>query len=209
LLPKTKPDIDKELAQLTELIEYRAGVMSEALSERENLWNYFSGILMCDSWSAPYTRDLVEVAGRVGQFQALYFKRLFNRPRASQYSPGLLPPIHVPGHASFPSGHATEAYLIARCLEQVMPAAVSLPAGTVTAPPGTPPPLPGISPLQQMAMRIARNREVMGLHFPSDSKAGLLLAQKSFDILMQCDSIKNPTDGLIAKAKAEWADWSP
>jgi hypothetical protein len=52
-----------------------------------------------------------------------------------------------------------------------------------------------------MAQRIARNREVLGLHFPSDSKAGQLLAEESFKILMQCDTVKNE---IIPKAKNEW-----
>src|SRR5215831_17744996 len=102
----------------------------------------------------------------------------FRRPRAAQYSPALLPPIHVPGHASFPSGHATEAYLIALCLKEVMPSAACAPAGDV-------------SPLMRMARRIARNREVLGLHFPSDSKAGRHLAEETFKILVECDSIKD------------------
>ena len=61
--------------------------------------------------------------------------------------------------------------------------------------------------MQQMAQRIARNREVLGLHFPSDSTAGRLLAEESFNILMQCKSIHDPAhpnDGLLAKARAEW-----
>jgi len=104
LLPKTKADIDKELAELVELIEYRGGVMSEALAQRENLWAYFSGIFMSDSWSAPYTRDLVEIAGRIGQFQALYYKRQFNRARPSQFSPALLPRSTCQATLLFPAG---------------------------------------------------------------------------------------------------------
>jgi len=98
-----------EIAELVELVEYRPGVMSEALAQRTDLWAYYRGLLMCDSWSAPYTRELVEIATRVGQFQAMHYKRKFNRPRPSQISPALLPPIDVPGHASYPSGHATES----------------------------------------------------------------------------------------------------
>jgi hypothetical protein len=52
-----------------------------------------------------------------------------------------------------------------------------------------------------MAQRIARNREVLGLHYPSDTAAGKLLAEKSFEILMQCNSVKNE---IIPRAKAEW-----
>jgi hypothetical protein len=205
LLPKAKIDIDAELEELITLIEYRPGVMAEAMAQRSNPWAYFRGILMCNSASAPYTHDLVEIASHIGQFQAMYYKRYFSRPRPSQYSPDLLPPIDVPGHASYPSGHATESLLIALCLEKVLPPAASTPAGF--APDRPPPPYPGISPLQQMAQRIARNREVLGLHFPSDSKAGRFLAQESFNILMQCKSIydpANPNDGLLSRAAAEW-----
>jgi hypothetical protein len=58
-----------------------------------------------------------------------------------------------------------------------------------------------------MAQRIARNREVLGLHYPSDSKAGMTLAQMTFNILKQCKSIRDPQpphDGLFKQAKAEW-----
>jgi hypothetical protein len=206
LLPTTQTAIDNELKELVELIEYRPGVISEAMAQISNPWAYFRGILMCNASSAPATHALVEIAGHVGQFQAMHYKMHFNRARPSQYSPALLPPIDVPGHASFPSGHATESLLIALCLEEVMPAAAKTPANTPTvhAPDNPPPPFPGISPLQQMASRIARNREVIGLHFPSDSKAGRLLAKESFEILKQCNSINDPTDGLFARAKKEW-----
>jgi hypothetical protein len=206
LLPTTKPAIDAELDELVKLIEYRPGVMTEALAQLTNPWAYFRGILMCNASSAPATHALVQIASKIGQFQVMQYKMRFNRPRPSQYSPALLPPIDVPGHASYPSGHATESMLIALCLEQVMPPAVSRPTMLVggPAPDNPPPPFPGKSPLQQMAARIARNREVLGLHFPSDSKAGRLLAQESFTILMQCPSIGDPTNGLIAKAKLEW-----
>jgi membrane-associated phospholipid phosphatase len=129
----------------------------------------------------------------------MHYKRLFNRARASMYSPALLPPITVPGHASYPSGHATEAYLMAHCLEKVMPAAARLPPPQQ---PSSPPPAPPVyrSPLMLMAQRIARNREVLGLHFPSDSEAGRHLAHQSFRLLMQCKTVKS----IVNHAKKEW-----
>jgi membrane-associated phospholipid phosphatase len=181
-------NVQTEIGDLVELIEYRPGVMAEALAQRTNPWAYFRGILMTDAPSAPYTRELVEIAVTVGHFQVQHYKREFNRVRPSQISPALLPPIDIPGHAAFPSGHATEGHMIAYCLTEVMPAAARTPAQ---------------SPLMMMAQRIARNREVLGLHYPSDSAAGKLLAEKSFEILMQCPSVKNE---IIPKAKAEW--WS-
>ena len=36
------------------------------------------------------------------------------------------------------------------------------------------------NPLERLAQRIARNREVLGLHYPSDSVAGRQLAEQTF-----------------------------
>ena len=52
----------------------------------------------------------------------------------------------------------------------------------------------------QAAKRIARNREIAGLHYPSDSKAGVILAGQLFKKLM-----KNPDFAERLKiAKTEW-----
>jgi hypothetical protein len=188
-----------EIDELVALVEYRPGVMTEALAQRSNLIAYWRGVLMFDAGSAPRTCDLVEIASRVGQFQAMHYKRKFHRPRPSQISPSLLPPINPPGHPAYPSGHSTEAHLMAYCLAEVMPQAARTPA---TPPPNStaPPPGPDSTPLLRMAQRIARNREVLGLHYPSDSACGKKLAEESFKILMQCQSVRD----IIHEAKQEW-----
>ena len=188
-----------EIDELIQLIEYRPGLMSEALAQRDNLANYWCGILTFDSGSHPATSGLVEIARQVGQFQVMHYKRQFHRARPSMHSPALMPPIAVPGHASYPSGHATQSMLMALVLERVMPLATRVPP---PAPPPPPPPPPPVyrSPLMMMAQRIARNREVLGLHFPSDSQAGRVLAQASFTLLMECKTVKQ----MVAEAKKEW-----
>src|SRR5262249_11420905 len=150
------------------------------------------------------TYDLMAIALHVGQFQVMHYKRMANktnpgdaegkgRPRPSQLSPALMPPIEVPGHASYPSGHATEAYLISKCLATVMPAAASTPYDPADA---------DSTALQRLAQRTARNREVLGLHYPSDSQAGKVLAQATFEILRECPTIRNVIQPYAA---AEWA----
>ena len=54
----------------------------------------------------------------------MHYKAKFNRERPSQVCPALLPPIPVPGHASYPSGHATQAHLMALCVADVVRNAV-------------------------------------------------------------------------------------
>ena len=183
-----------ELKELTVLIEYRAGVMSEALAQRNDIPSYFCGILHFSRSTHPCTYFLVQGALRVAQFQAVYYKNKFQRPRPSQLSPNLLPPIEVPGHAAFPSGHATEAYSIAFVLNAVLDKV----AETSDVVPSR------AEPLLRLADRIARNREILGLHYRSDSEAGKYLAQETIRIFKGCPTVIR----LIDAAAREWIAYS-
>lgn len=181
-----------ELAELADLVEYRPGLMAEALAQRGALVRYWQTMLAFNSGSHPATTRLMEVCLRIAQFTAMYYKKKFHRPRPSQISPWLLPPVAVPGHASYPSGHATEASLQAQCLKQVLSdAAAGSPAAYNAA---------DLAAINLMADRVARNREVMGLHYPSDSAAGVVLATALMPMLKACPTIV----ALIAEAAAEW-----
>jgi membrane-associated phospholipid phosphatase len=178
--------------------------MSEALAQRGNIDAYWAGLLMYNKNSHPATYRLTQIALRVGQFQAMHYKYnpgvppnsppntppLPPRPRPSQLSPSLMPPIEVPGHAAYPSGHATESYLLAGMLGVIVPS-----AATPTTPTD-----PDSTPLRRLAERVARNREVLGLHYPSDSKAGKYLADQTLPLLLQCPSVV----GLVPTAQGEW-----
>ena len=68
----------------------------------------------------PQTTKVLAIVSLIGTFVAMEYKRLYGRPRPSELCPALLPPIAVPGHASFPSGHSTQAHLMALCLMDVL-----------------------------------------------------------------------------------------
>lgn len=135
-------------------------------------------------------------AMRIAQFQCMHHKNKFQRPRPTQLSPNLLPPVDVPTHSAFPSAHATEAWTLAFCVQEVMDrAAASL---------GDPiPSLLGNLPLHRMAERITRNREVLGLHYPSDGVAGKTLAGETFRIMKTCTLANR----LINQAAIEWNEY--
>jgi hypothetical protein len=59
-----------------------------------------------------------------------------------------------------------------------------------------------VSPLQRLAERVARNREVLGVHYPSDTAAGKYLAETSFELLRICKTVRE----LIPVAQGEWDD---
>ena len=90
-------------------------------------------------------------------------------------------------------------------MAQVMPAAVTAAVPINANPQVLPPVLPPIvatptSLLDRLAERVSRNREVLGLHYPSDTRAGKIVADRSLKLLLQCPSVKD----LIIQAKLEW-----
>jgi hypothetical protein len=99
------------------------------------------------------------------------FKHSFACQRPVEVSPQVQPMIPTPGHSTWPSGHATEAFTTATFLQALLQAALG--AGNVYQ-----------EQLQRQAARIAVNRTVAGLHYPVDSAAGRLLGTGLGDFLV-------------------------
>jgi PAP2 superfamily len=204
-----------ELDELTALIEYRPAVMQEALAQRDNIPAYWQGVFGYRKATHPCTFYATQGALRIAEFCAMYQKNIYQRPRPSQLSPNLMPPIVVPGHASFPSAHASESYTLSLTLAEIFRRAdvlanlllfpsVPAPVPLANPPPPPPPPAGSPDPLTRLAQRISRNREVLGLHYPSDSAAGLDLAQQIFTIMLNCPTII----GLMNAAATEWVSYT-
>ena len=165
------PNDDEELKQLVRLAEdERADALGEIIDQDRGFIGYFMAAMSISPRSHPVTCRLLFIGSLIGAYVSLHFKGLHQRRRPSQRAPALLPPIEVPGHASYPSGHATQARLMAKCVEAALPTAPDIkgPLGDV---------------LDTLAARIARNREIAGLHFHSDTVAGRTLADHAFSIL--------------------------
>jgi hypothetical protein len=146
----------------------RASAMGEILTQDVEFITAFMEALTITPGSHPKTFRFLHIASLIGSYTALHFKEVFDRPRPSYEVPALLPPIPVPGHSAFPSGHATQAYLMVECIDYVYslaPAEVSNPDRVTVR-----------KVLHALARRVARNREIAGLHYPSDSEGGRLLA---------------------------------
>jgi acid phosphatase (class A) len=116
----------------------------------------------------------------------MHFKLINNRRRPSQVCPALNPPVTVPGHASYPSGHSTQAMLMAATLGQVFEGKTQ--NGVLPA-------------VRALAERIAVNREIAGLHYASDTAAGRLLAEALLPILKTCERFNE----ALADARLEWS----
>jgi membrane-associated phospholipid phosphatase len=136
---------------------------AEILAQTTPPIDFWGAVIGLQPHRHPWTLALLDLSFGLAVAIHMRFKHAFVCPRPSELSPQIQPMIPVPGHAAWPSGHATEAYLVATILQALMDAA-----------------LPGNGSkyeqqLQRLAARIAVNRTVAGLHFPVDSAAGRLL----------------------------------
>jgi acid phosphatase (class A) len=87
----------------------------------------------------------------------LEFKEYFNRARPSSVIPEINPILPVPWHASYPSGHATQSFVIASMMANHFPKYSKK--------------------LFNLAFQVGLNREIAGLHYRSDTLAGFELGR--------------------------------
>jgi acid phosphatase (class A) len=167
-------------ALLDHIANDRPRLMSEIVLQANGASAYFGNMLDVDATCRPNTWAVITCTFTVGQMVAMFFKSKFNRARPSHVYPAVLPVISTPTHPSYPSGHSVQSWLTAYCLSEVC-ADLQLPA-------------------EGMAERIASNREVAGLHFPSDTQAGKAIAERVKPFLMGCPTFIN----LLTAAKGEW-----
>jgi membrane-associated phospholipid phosphatase len=179
-------------AEIDELVvaarDERPEALGEILSQDVEFITDFMGLLAITPGSHPHTYRLLHLANLIATYAAMHFKGKKSRPRPSHNCPALRPPIPVPGHASFPSGHATQAYLMALFIERALAS-----KGYAVA---------VARQVKVLAVRIARNREIAGLHYPTDSVAGRRLAVSLRDTL-----IAAAPAGILAAINAAGAEW--
>ncbi len=137
--------------------------LPEILPQADGVLFYYMSLIDMIPTTKPRTRALMAFALQAGDFVAMHFKREYKRVRPSALCPGLLVPFGPPRHASFPSGHSTQAHLLSYVLLQIPVLKERFGQGVK-------------SELVWLARRIAINRERAGLHYRSDSTAGMHLA---------------------------------
>ena len=194
-------------AEIDQLIlaarDERATATGEILSQDVEFNTDFMALLGITPGTHPNTYRMLHIASLIGSYTVLYYKGLRNRPRPSQLCPALLPPIPMPGHASWPSGHATQAWLKALLIEHVLDGPLDGALPGTTHPSGTGNLGTVSSNLRTLAIRVARNREIAGLHYPTDSSAGRKLAEAIAPFLTSMGTgsrFRTTVEG----AKGEW-----
>ena len=183
-----------EIAALLNKRDQRSGRMVEIVSQSDSFVDCWAGLLGAVG-RRPHTQLLIYTGVTIGKMVAMYWKSQFNRARPSQVFPLLLPPISVPAHPSYPSGHATQSHLIAELVAGTLPGIL----GNAIRP-----------TLKAMAVRIAENREIAGLHYESDSEAGRELAENIAPMILNLSAFKDMKkgdkvkEGVKSGVASEW-----
>jgi membrane-associated phospholipid phosphatase len=157
--------------------DLRGDRTAEILSQAGGALDYFASVAYLRPDRTRWTMELLKAALRLANYVEMRFKHALACRRPNELSPQIQPMILTPGHGALPSGHATEAFITALVLWQLLRA-----AATPTPPATTPPPetvqyadVSWGTQLMRLAARVAINRQVAGVHFPLDSAAGAVL----------------------------------
>lgn len=187
LLPPPKNSSSETKRELETLIEYKTLRTSE---EREQInreidlkTTEFGGRPISDYFDEnkfPATAELFNHSFGDLNILIMSEKKKFDRVRPHFLKPEIEPIIKVPGHPAYPSGHSTQAHFLAYVLGELMPAQRDI--------------------LIRRAEEIAKNREIAGLHYPSDSRAGAMFARQFFDMLLRNVEFR----ARLEVAKSEW-----
>ncbi len=120
-----------------------------------------------------------------------FFKTVYKRGRPFMCCAQELDPMFKPGepfypaHPAYPSGHSTQAHALAYFYARLLPHRRDA--------------------LMDAAGAIALNREIAGLHYPSDSRAGKQLAEQVVDLIFQSPEF----NAMAEEAKREYEAPAP
>lgn len=149
--------IRQEIDRLLALKPERTGeVLTAIMAEEIQFEPTFAALLQLGAHT-PKSMELLHSVSEVAKYWILRHKQARNRARPVQLEPALAPPF-FPAHPAYPSGHAGQSHAVALALIDATPASWH-------------------RRLRDTARAIGHRREIAGVHYPSDSAAGIRLAE--------------------------------
>jgi membrane-associated phospholipid phosphatase len=144
---------------------------NEILAQIDPQYAFWSSIVPMRPDRTRWTLELINITLQFCVYVEMRFKHALGCWRPIDLNPQIQPMITTPGHGSFPSGHATQAYAVAHVLASLLnlDPTYGPKGGTSSRNQQL------FTQLQRQAGRIATNRVVAGVHFPIDSMAGRML----------------------------------
>jgi hypothetical protein len=141
--------------------DLRSDRQAEITVQQSDIMSFFGAMGHLNSSRRKYTIEMLHLTYNIAAMIAQQVKHRQRAPRPVDYDSRIQPTIQTPDHSSFPSGHAVEAFAVAYVLKSLMDCAAN-----------------ETSAVEKLAVRIAANRVVAGVHFPIDNAAGALLGHQ-------------------------------
>ena len=177
LISMSAPDsafFERQLMHLRSYADLRSDRMGEIDVQLDDITSFFSSALQLDPSRSEWILETLRAVVRLCGYIEFPLKFNFNVARPSQLSTRVMPIIETPTHGSWPSGHATEAFAIATVLSGLLYRQTDDTAlFSMHAVSNTDDKLGNL--MLRIAMRIADNRVVAGVHYPHDGMAGAML----------------------------------
>jgi hypothetical protein len=183
-LPTTRVDLDaielrppptnnsletrREIKMLLDMRDLRDRMTVQRIRDENDGTTTFMGIIiddLDDIEKQPILAPLINYSMHDLSILIFRKKREHDRVRPVTLRRDIEPVIPTPHHPSYPSGHAAQFHLLAYIVGAVYP---ELRDGAIAE-----------------ARAITRRREIAGVHYQSDSTAGILLATEYFNALLK------------------------
>ncbi|MBP6781061.1 MAG: phosphatase PAP2 family protein, partial [Ottowia sp.] len=161
LMRPTPAIFQQQTSLVANYAELRGDRQAEVLTQMPSQNEFWGGVIGLSGERHKWTLQLAALLMTLVNAVEMRLKHAFACPRPVEQSPQVQPLIPTPGHASWPSGHATEIYATVELLKMLLPARLMTPLMQAQ--------------LDRLAARVAVNRTVAGVHYPVDSAAGRLL----------------------------------
>jgi hypothetical protein len=190
-LTLTRPDMNifrQQLALVRTYADQRADRATEILTQVGYPTPYFASLLGLNARN-PKTFELIAITQVIASHVVMIAKHHLACRRPDRLGASVMPMLTTPGHSTFPSGHATEAFAVRTVLSGLLddqkladhyPSRVHRKAL-----------------LAKQAERIAVNRTVAGLHFPIDTWAGAALGEAVGEMILARCRATDPTGTII------------
>ncbi len=168
-----------QLPHIRAAADLRGDHMAEIFAQMADPLSFFGAAAHMDGGGRKWTLEVMSAVMRFASAVAMPIKLHLDVPRPMEFSEWVQPPIQTPAHGSWPSAHATEVFAMATVL-----AALSRDKDSPNE----------LSPdaliadrhlLMRLATRIADNRTMAGVHFPTDSFAGATLGIALGSLIVQ------------------------
>ncbi|MFW2589941.1 phosphatase PAP2 family protein [Sagittula sp. SSi028] len=156
---------EKQLPWLRTYSDLRSDRLNEIIMQTGDIQSFFALVGYMAPEATKWTLCLNQAIYRLCNLLEMPLKHGFDVARPIAMSSKVQPVIQTPPHGAWPSGHATEAFASATLLTRLFFDRPFDPAKEIA----------DGNPLYRHAERIAMNRTIAGVHFPTDSMAGAVL----------------------------------